>query len=72
MESLLLENRASGGAVAGLLWQVVGMAFAAFVANSARYEAVYSSFAEKWNRFWQLRNCSTPMAGLGAIVPRLS
>jgi membrane protein len=34
-----------GGAAAGVLWQVVGMAFAAFVANSARYEAVYSSFA---------------------------
>jgi membrane protein len=34
-----------GGATAGILWQVVGMAFAAFVANSARYAAIYSSFA---------------------------
>ena len=34
-----------GGACAGILWQVVGMAFAAFVANSARYAAIYSSFA---------------------------
>ena len=40
-----LSSALVGGAVAGLLWQVVGMAFAAFVANSARYEAVYSSFA---------------------------
>jgi membrane protein len=35
----------TGGATAGILWQVVGMAFAAFVANSARYAAIYSSFA---------------------------
>src|SRR5919106_1753558 len=34
-----------GGATAGILWQVVGMGFAAFVANSARYAAIYSSFA---------------------------
>src|SRR5437667_7736027 len=34
-----------GGAAAGILWQLVGTAFAAFVANSARYAAVYSSFA---------------------------
>jgi membrane protein len=34
-----------GGATAGVLWQLVGMAFAAFVANSAQYAAVYSSFA---------------------------
>jgi membrane protein len=34
-----------GGATAGILWQLVGMGFAAFVANSARYAAVYSSFA---------------------------
>jgi membrane protein len=34
-----------GGAAAGILWQLVGMGFAAFVANSARYAAVYSSFA---------------------------
>lgn len=38
-----LSSALVGGAVAGLLWQLVGMAFAAFVANSARYEAVYSS-----------------------------
>src|SRR5215510_8448440 len=34
-----------GGATAGILWQLVGVAFAAFVANSAQYAAVYSSFA---------------------------
>jgi len=34
-----------GGATAGILWQLVGTAFAAFVANSARYAAIYSSFA---------------------------
>jgi membrane protein len=34
-----------GGATAGILWQLVGIGFAAFVANSARYAAVYSSFA---------------------------
>jgi membrane protein len=34
-----------GGATAGILWQLVGMGFAAFVANSAQYAAVYSSFA---------------------------
>jgi membrane protein len=34
-----------GGTVAGILWQLVGMAFAAFVANSAQYAAIYSSFA---------------------------
>ena len=34
-----------GGATAGILWQLVGMGFAAFVANSARYAAVYSSLA---------------------------
>ena len=34
-----------GGIAAGVLWQLVGMGFAAFVANSARYAAVYSSFA---------------------------
>lgn len=40
-----LSSALVGGAVAGILWQIVGTAFAAFVANSARYEAVYSSFA---------------------------
>ena len=34
-----------GGATAAILWQVVGTGFAAFVASSARYAAIYSSFA---------------------------
>ncbi len=34
-----------GGVVAAVLWQVAGVGFAAFVAGSARYAAVYSSFA---------------------------
>jgi membrane protein len=34
-----------GGVAAGVLWQLVGTGFAAFVANSARYAAIYSSFA---------------------------
>jgi len=34
-----------GGITAGILWQVAGMIFASFVAGSARYSAVYSSFA---------------------------
>jgi membrane protein len=34
-----------GGIAAGILWQLVGTGFAAFVANSARYAAIYSSFA---------------------------
>ncbi len=33
------------GLTAGLLWQVAGIGFATFVANSARYTAIYSSFA---------------------------
>ena len=33
------------GVTAGFLWQVTGVGFAAFVANSARYTAIYSSFA---------------------------
>jgi len=40
-----LSSALVGGATAGILWQLVGTAFAAFVANSARYAAVYSSFA---------------------------
>src|SRR6266480_5202190 len=40
-----LSSALIGGAAAGILWQLVGTAFAAFVANSARYAAVYSSFA---------------------------
>ena len=40
-----LSSALIGGAAAGILWQLVGTAFAAFVANSASYAAVYSSFA---------------------------
>lgn len=35
----------AGGAVAGLVWQSAGWIFANFVAGSARYVAIYSSFA---------------------------
>jgi membrane protein len=34
-----------GGLLAAILWQTVGWGFAAFVASSPRYDAVYSSFA---------------------------
>ncbi|HWP59679.1 MAG TPA: YihY/virulence factor BrkB family protein [Candidatus Acidoferrales bacterium] len=34
-----------GGATAALLWQIGGSIFAAFVAGSGRYDAIYSSFA---------------------------
>ena len=34
-----------GGLVAGVLWQSSGWAFAAFIASSSRYAAIYSSFA---------------------------
>ena len=34
-----------GGAVTAILWQLAGMGFAAFVASSTRYAAIYSSFA---------------------------
>lgn len=34
-----------GGVVAAVLWQLAGVGFAAFVAGSARYAAIYSSFA---------------------------
>ena len=34
-----------GGVSAGILWQIAGMVFASFVAGSAKYSAVYSSFA---------------------------
>ncbi len=40
-----LSSALIGGATAGILWQLVGTAFAVFVANSARYAAIYSSFA---------------------------
>lgn len=34
-----------GGITAGVMWQLAGIAFATFVAGSARYSAIYSSFA---------------------------
>ena len=34
-----------GGVVAGVLWQTSGWAFAAFVATSTKYAAIYSGFA---------------------------
>ncbi len=34
-----------GGVVAAVLWQLAGVGFAAFIAASARYAAIYSSFA---------------------------
>jgi membrane protein len=34
-----------GGLVAGLMWNVLGWAFAAFVVGSAKYAAIYSTFA---------------------------
>ena len=34
-----------GGVIAAVLWQLAGVGFAAFVAGSARYAAIYSSFA---------------------------
>lgn len=34
-----------GGVTAGILWQLVGAGFTAFVAGSANYKAIYSSFA---------------------------
>jgi len=35
----------TGGVFAGIAWQAVGWAFAAFVVSSTRYEAIYSGFA---------------------------
>jgi len=35
----------AGGIAGGILWQSAGWAFAAFVATSAQYAAIYSSFA---------------------------
>ncbi len=40
-----LRSALVGGAVAGLAWQSAGVVFAAFFAGSARYAAIYSSFA---------------------------
>ena len=34
-----------GGVTGGILWKVVGMLFASFVAGATRYSAIYSSFA---------------------------
>jgi len=43
--SVNISSAFVGGLTAGLCWQVAGMAFAAFVASSGRYSAIYSSFA---------------------------
>lgn len=40
-----LSSALVGGVTAGVFWQLAGMAFAAFVASSGRYSAIYSSFA---------------------------
>jgi membrane protein len=34
-----------GGVMAGVIWKVTGWGFAAFIASSAKYAAIYSSFA---------------------------
>ncbi|MYA28523.1 MAG: YihY family inner membrane protein, partial [Nitrospira sp. SB0666_bin_27] len=34
-----------GGVTGGILWKIVGMLFASFVAGAARYSAIYSGFA---------------------------
>lgn len=39
------RNALIGGVIAGVTWQAGSMLFASFVAGSARYEAIYSSFA---------------------------
>jgi len=43
--SVNISSAFVGGLTAGICWQVAGMAFAAFVASSGRYSAIYSSFA---------------------------
>ncbi len=40
-----VQSALVGGLVAAVLWQTVGWGFAAFVASSTRYYAIYSSFA---------------------------
>lgn len=40
-----LKSALLGGAIAGLLWETTGWAFAAFVVSSAKYTAIYSAFA---------------------------
>jgi len=34
-----------GGVIAGVIWKITGWGFAAFIASSSRYAAIYSSFA---------------------------
>jgi membrane protein len=43
--SVPLSSALVGGATAGILWQLASAGFTAFVANSGRYAAIYSSFA---------------------------
>ena len=40
-----LRSALVGGVAGGFMWAAVGMVFAAFVANSARTQAIYASFA---------------------------
>ncbi|MGH7963199.1 MAG: YihY/virulence factor BrkB family protein, partial [Candidatus Binatia bacterium] len=40
-----LSSALVGGVTTGILWQLVGAGFTAFIANSANYTAIYSSFA---------------------------
>lgn len=40
-----LKSALVGGIVAGVIWKTAGWAFAEFVANSTKYDAIYSSFA---------------------------
>ena len=42
-----VEFRAAlvGGVIAGVLWKITGWGFATFIASSAKYAAIYSSFA---------------------------
>jgi len=35
----------TGGCIAGVLWKITGWGFAAFIATSSKYAAIYSSFA---------------------------
>lgn len=35
----------TGGVIAGVLWETTGWGFAAFIASSSKYAAIYSSFA---------------------------
>lgn len=43
--SVNISSAFVGGLTAGICWQFAGMGFAAFVASSSRYSAIYSSFA---------------------------